>query len=192
MKLLIAIFLLCIYSQLSAQQTIDEKELRARGDYEGFLNEVKRNSPTNCLCKQNEYPVFSFATKNNKIASLCISKKVTKTSSYLVYRFGTKSRIELAYPSDTLNSFSAFTYSYYSRGGGKQNAAMDLNSVEFTNKGITYKLNDDWSSEDNSTDRGIIVTADREYSINSKGKVTGGLYIFRSYDVIKFDPDRVY
>lgn len=159
----------------------EEKELRQSADVNTFLNEVKKNPTVSCLCKPNEYVVFSFNTKANKTASLCVSKKVTTTSGYLVYRFGTKAKTELTFPTDTLNSFSQFRFAYYYRGGGKQNAAMNVNSLHFDNGDYTYTLHDDWNSEDDHVSKGIIITNNKTSkgtTIDAKGKVIGRLSVF--------------
>jgi hypothetical protein len=78
---------------------------------------------------ENEELIFSFNTKNGK--KLVLAKD--KENEYIVYRFGTKDKIELEYPEKNKESWSKFTYGYYSRGGGKQNLAMELESIFFSN-----------------------------------------------------------
>jgi len=47
------------------------------------------------LCAKNEEVIMSFKTLNrSKVISICKEK----TGRYLVYRFGTKDKIELQYP----------------------------------------------------------------------------------------------
>jgi hypothetical protein len=72
----------------------EEKQLRQSANFISLINDVKSNNTKGCLCNNNEYVVFSFNTKNNKTASLCISKTISATSGYLLYRFGTKTKIE--------------------------------------------------------------------------------------------------
>lgn len=86
----------------------------------------------------NEETVFSFRTKNGKIAALCKDKK----GQYLVYRFGTSAKTEMVFPALTASSWEAFKFSYYMRGGGPQNEGMDLNYVSFISKGYKYVLYD--------------------------------------------------
>lgn len=107
------------------------------------------------LVKGGETEIFRFKTNSGKTALICKGEN----ESYLVYRFGTNSNIELQYPAE-LNelSWQLFTYSYYFRGGGKENAGIDMNYLTFTNNGYTYKIYQEYSAEDNSENAGIIVT----------------------------------
>jgi hypothetical protein len=165
----------------------EEKELRQKADLTAFLRDVKNNNTAGCLCQANEYVVFSFTTNNNKRASLCVSRKVTTTSGYLVYRFGTKAKPELTFPADTLNSFSQFRFGYYYRGGGKQNAAMNVNSLHFDNGGFTYTLHDDWNSENGQISKGVIISNNKTGKgtrINAKGKVIGRLSVFANSTIV--------
>jgi hypothetical protein len=58
-----------------------------------------------------------------------------KNDAYIVYRFGTKDKVELEVLDKTKKQFK---YSFYLRGGGKANEGMDLNYVYFINKGFKY------------------------------------------------------
>lgn len=81
-----------------------------------------------------------------------------KDDKYLVYRFGTKDKIELQYPG-VLNatSWKSFRYSGYSRGGGSRNLAMEMHSFTFTNNKVVYKITEDWEAEHNENSAGIII-----------------------------------
>jgi len=188
MKKLFTVCLLLFCHLLQAQKmNEEERQQRASADFSSFLSAVKTNSTKGCLCKSNEFVVFSFQTKANKTASLCVSKNITKTSGYLLYRFGTKAKIELAFPLDTLNSLSKFSFAHYNRGGGKQNAAMSVNNLVFTNGSTTYTLYDDWNAEDNRKARGIIATNNKtgkSVSMKAKGKVIGSLYPFSNANMV--------
>jgi hypothetical protein len=109
----------------------------------------------------NEEVIFGFALKkSNKIVLLCKDKN----DSYLVYRFGTRDKVELSYPTaPDKTSWKKFEYSGYSRGGGKQNAAMLDQSLSFTNNGVRYELYENWNSEEDFIVRiGINVTANKK------------------------------
>ncbi len=112
------------------------------------------------LCMDNENVIFSFITKNNKIMSICISKD----ESYIVYRYGTKAKIELEYPEDKNNSWAKFKYSFYFRGGGAANEGIDLNYLKFNNNGYTYTVFQEYSAVDENTIYGIRIE-------NSKNKI---------------------
>ena len=84
---------------------------------------------------KNEKLVYQLKMKNGKQLSVCIDKD----EKYIVYRYGSKNKIELEYPKEKdLSSFQKFEYSESKRGGGMQNAAMELTCLSFTNNGIKY------------------------------------------------------
>ena len=185
--LLISFILSSVLSK-AQNMTAEEKHQRAGADFTAFLNEVKKNSIQSCLCKAFEYVVFSVNTRSNKMASLCVSKNLSPTAGYLVYRFGTKAKIELTYPADTLNSLTQFSFAHYNRGGGKQNAAMYVNSFRFSNAGFTYSLNDDWSSEDNQYSKRITITNNKtgkSTTMDAKGKATGTLQSLINKNIVR-------
>ncbi|WP_223560422.1 hypothetical protein [Chryseobacterium lathyri] len=110
----------------------------------------------------NEETIFSFQTKNGKTMSLVKDKK----NSYIQYRFGSKDRVEMEFPATrTQESWKQFAYSSYHRGGGKQNAGMDLSYLTFTKNNYKYQLFRTYTAEDESFSTGITVT-------DSKGKET--------------------
>lgn len=92
----------------------------------------------------NEVLIFSFETKNGKVAVLSKDRH----DEYIVYRFGTKDKIELEYPDEkTGDSWKKFTYSFYLRGGGIDNLGMDLNYLAFVNGGYKYVLYTNYRAE---------------------------------------------
>lgn len=137
------------------------------------------------LVKKGETSVFSFKTKSGKSAVLCYGVN----NSYLVYRFGTNSKIELEYPSALdESSWQMFTYSYYYRGGGKENAGMDLNYISFENSGYMYKIYNEYTAEDDKEQSGIIILSPegKETTIKAiNSTVKGSLIEFRDNDKIK-------
>jgi hypothetical protein len=186
-----AILLLCIllsFSSLAQTITQEENQQRRHADFTSFINDVKRNNVKDCLCKAEEYVVYSFQTRSNKTASLCVSKNVSASAGYLIYRFGTKAKVELTFPADTINSFTQYCFAHYNRGGGKQNAAMYVNSFHFTNGDYTYTLHDDWNSEDDHYAKGIIITnnkTSKSTSLDAKGKATGSLWPLVNRNIVK-------
>jgi hypothetical protein len=133
----------------------------------------------------NELEIYSFETSKGKKLSICKDKN----DKYLVYRFGTKSKVELQYPA-VLNeeSWGKFSYSFYFRGGGKENAAMDINSLTFVNGGFKYSVYDDYSAETDETTVGITVTQlSNKKETNIKGVLKtkkGALSAFRDNDLV--------
>ena len=109
------------------------------------------------LRKANEETVFAFQLENNKWVS--VSKE--KNGKYLVYRFGSKDKIELQVPTvlDT-SSWNRFRFSGYSRGGGKENAAMHFGYLSFGTKGIGYEVYQLWNSEDSIEHCGLYIIVD--------------------------------
>lgn len=118
--------------------------------------------------RSNEEVVYSFDTKAGK--KLVLVKD--KGNEYIQYRFGSKDRVEMEFPSErNKESWKQFKYKSYHRGGGKQNAGMDLEYLTFLNKGYTYTLFKSYYAEDGSHSTGITV-------IDNKGKSTDidGIY----------------
>lgn len=118
------------------------------------------NTISDRLCKDNEEIIFSFLlTKNKKIVSLCKDKQ----GSYLVYRFGTKNKIEFEYPKKLdATSWNVFKLYGTKRWGGKANAGFGDYSLSFTNNNVIYKIFEIWSDEFNSSDIGVTVKADKK------------------------------
>ncbi len=137
------------------------------------------------LVQTGETKIFGFKTKSGKYAVICKGEN----ESYLVYRFGTDKKIELEYPSaKNSDSWQLFTYTYYYRGGGKENAGLDLNYLTFENNGYSYKLYQEYSAEDNSESSGIIVTGANGIDTDIKAiksSVKGRLYELRDNEKIK-------
>ena len=127
-----------------------------------FITTASLNSDTisGRLCKDNEEIVFSFLlAKNKKVVSLCKDKQ----GKYLVYRFGTKDKIELEYPQklDT-TSWKAFELYGAKRFGGKTNAGFGDYNLSFTNNNVTYKIFQTWDDESNTSSIGVIAVTDKK------------------------------
>ncbi|AWH84335.1 hypothetical protein HYN59_04035 [Flavobacterium album] len=135
--------------------------------------------------KDNEELVFSFKTNNGKNVVLAKSK----ADKYLVYRFGTKSKIELEYPGDLKDSWSQFKYAYYFRGGGKANAGLEIQNIIFENDGYEYIIYYDYSAEDDQISVGVLVTntkTNKEYKIiGNKNTIEGSLMEIRESGLLK-------
>jgi hypothetical protein len=81
-----------------------------------------------------------------------------KANAYIVYRFGTKDKVEFEFPEKNQGSWPKFKYSFYLRGGGIQNEGIDLNYVYFTNSNIKYVIYDNYYSRGEEHKVGIKVT----------------------------------
>ena len=116
----------------------------------------------------NEEIIYSFETKAGKKMTLVKDKQ----DQYIQYRFGSKNHVDMEFPAErTQDSWKKFKYKSYMRGGGKQNAAMELSYLTFTNKDYQYQLYKTYYAEDGSYNTGITVT-------DNKGKETDipGIY----------------
>lgn len=117
------------------------------------VDEIKKEDAVEYAAKEqelgtfvlpNEVVILSFKTKKKKQVFLCRDKD----NRYLVYRFGSKSKVELQFP-DKLDetSFQKFEYSSYFRGGGVENLAMNLDYLSFINSGYRYVIYKTYASE---------------------------------------------
>lgn len=110
----------------------------------------------------NEEVIYSFNTQNGKKMTLVKDKN----NKYIQYRFGTPSKIEMEFPKErTKESWKKFHYNSYMRGGGIDNAAMEIENLLFTNNGYEYVIFRAYHSEGNDYSAGIVIK-------DSKGKET--------------------
>ncbi|TPN86948.1 hypothetical protein [Aquimarina algicola] len=134
---------------------------------------------------KNEKEVFSFDTHKGK--RLVIANDTIQ--DYLVYRFGTKEKIEFEYPNDLEKSWSRFKFTSYFRGGGIQNDGIDLNYLLFINEGYQYIVFSEYYASDNSQRCGIkIINQRNQKTTVIHGDITtnkGTLVDFRSNDKIE-------
>ncbi|GEP50731.1 hypothetical protein FNO01nite_14030 [Flavobacterium noncentrifugens] len=145
----------------------------------------------------NEISIFSFTTKKGKIVSL--SKD--KDDEYIVYRYGTKEKIELEFPKKDKESWEKFKFNGVERHGGKENNGMAICNVMFENKNYRYILYTSYLAEadpsgNDITEIGLYVKDlitkkgfDIEGEINSQ---KGNLYDFRSNGLLKFEDFDLY
>jgi hypothetical protein len=110
--------------------------------------------------------------------SVCVDQE----ESYIVYRFGTKNKIELEYPKERSGSWKRFRYSFYLRGGGPQNDGLDLNYLIFTNNNVVYTIYQEYDALSNTTTCGIRIE-NQENNIDISGDsetIIGTLADFRN------------
>ncbi len=155
------------------------------------------------LMKQGEHLIYFFQEEDSEN---CMSISTDESETYLIYRFGTKDKLDLEYPSSTADSWDSFTYMYYFRGGGEENSGLDLNYLQFDIGSYKYIIYDEYLSEADSKDAGIMIydmttprpsddTEDRymdfepEYKLTvikgSSDSIEGGLALLRGNDKIK-------
>lgn len=143
----------------------------------------------------NEENIISFTTQKGKIVTL--SKD--KNNDYIVYRFGTKDKIELEYPEKNKNSWDKFKFSFYHRGGGKENTGMELDNVWFTIDDYEYGVFSAYRAEDEeneeSYDVGVKVlhlkTGKETQFMAVENSVKGSLTQFRDNNLLEMDTDRI-
>lgn len=138
------------------------------------------------LCAGNEEILFGFPLKaSKKRLAVCIEKE---SQEYIVYRFGTKDKLELVFPGNRKDSWSNYVYSYYFRGGGADNEGQDLNYLTFENNGIQYKIYQEYTAASKETEVGILVTdlvSGKETRITGVSEeATGSLINLRDNDKV--------
>jgi hypothetical protein len=127
----------------------------------------------NALSRPGETKIFSFKTASGKTAVLCEGPK----GSYLVYRFGTVTKVELQYPAVlTANSWRKFTYFSYHR---MANPVAERYRLSFSNGGNEYALFDmtdavttESGDEDYARDVGVSVTLPKGKVITIDAKLS--------------------
>ena len=100
------------------------------------VGQAQIRGPVTTLRRPGETTLFSFRTANGKTAILCEGPK----GAYLVYRFGTATKVELQYPPVlTANSWKKFTYYPYHRIATPQ---AERYRLSFSSGGNDYELVD--------------------------------------------------
>lgn len=137
----------------------------------------------------NEVIIFSFNTLNGKMVTV----NKDKENKYIIYRFGTKDKVEFEFPNKLKSSWTNFKYSYYLRGGGVKNEAMDMNSLEFVNENFKYVIYDTYFAVDNKMNIGIeIINLKSNKVTNIKGILKtrkGTLIDFRDNKLVEVRED---
>lgn len=146
------------------------------------------------LILPNEDTIYSFKTKNGKTMMLAKDKN----DKYMVYRFGTPKHIDFEFPENKdTSSFSHFSYNYYFRGGGKENAGLDIDNLIFENQGFQYIVFSSYSAGDGKYDEsfsiGIIIieknTGKRTVIKGKNNTEIGNLQGFRTNELIKINQE---
>ncbi|WP_313133269.1 hypothetical protein [Anaerocolumna sp.] len=160
---------------------VNESETQIKLEDDNSIKKIYKED----LSTEGEKVVFGFRVADSKKSvSICMADD----ESYIVYRFGTMDNIELEFPEDRENSFIYFTYSYYLRGGGVENAGLDLNSFKFSNGGYQYQVYNDYDAEAGIKAVGIRVTEEKtgkETDIaGDSNTVIGSMLPFRDMEKI--------
>lgn len=112
-------------------------------------------SQTPMHLKGKETSIMSFKTTDGKFVTLAMDKDKT----YIVYRIGTKDKVEFEYPKDKTESLMKFKYAYFLRGGGAENEGMDINHLYFEDEQNKYVLFDTYYASTDSHRIGVTVTS---------------------------------
>lgn len=120
--------------------------------------------------KHTDKIIFSFITTDNSRVDV-----LTDTSEgYLRFKISLKDKIQFQFPDtvDSESSWKRFTYSYYIRGGGRENEGLDLNYLYFTSGSVKYVIYDAFSaSEDKYTCGYKTIDPDRGNTNDYPGKI---------------------
>lgn len=155
-----------IYSVLFLPLFQFDKSTEISNNVPIFVQTEKSANQKESYQLNNENLVYQLKMKNGKLMTICIDKD----QKYIVYRYGSKNKIELEYPKDKdLSSFQKFEYSGWSRGGGVKNSAMELKYLAFTNNGTKYVIYDTYFAEGNKFNTGIKVIEPKNKITNLKG-----------------------
>jgi len=92
--------------------------------------------------------------KSGKLVSVCEGT----TPSYLVYRFGKQSKIELQIPARNAKSWSFFRFDSRTRPGGPTEGGFGEYSLRFSNQQADYTILQNWNNATQSY--GIAVAVD--------------------------------
>lgn len=153
-------------------------------------------SQKNLLYKlPNEKTIYSFQTPKGKMMYLNVDTNL----NYIVYRFGTKNKVELEFPTEKdKSSFEKFEYTHYFRPLQKGVEGMDLKYVAFVNNGTKYIIFDNVTMYANSSSvRNIgikVLISKDEIGIKIKGRNRtrrGSLGYFSNEKILKLS-DEIY
>jgi len=133
----------------------------------------------------NEVNIFSFTTQTGKQVALNRDKE----NKYIIYRYGTKDKIEFEFPHKSKSSWSNFKYSFLLRDGGTQNEGLDLNYLYFINKGFKYVIYDTYFSVGQMKNVGIKIfdlKSDKTTNIKGNNKTRKGTLVdFRDNGLVE-------
>ncbi|MCX6550870.1 MAG: hypothetical protein NTY02_07675 [Acidobacteria bacterium] len=132
------------------------------------------------LCHAAEDLVFGFRTVTGLLASVCRAR----SDEYLVYRSQAPRGVVEQFPARLEGSWGQFELSSYFRGGGVQNAGLDLTGLRFNGPHGDVEVFQDWSAASNKwlvgltlTDRGtgkpVTLDADPSTQLGALSRLRG-------------------
>lgn len=133
---------------------------------------------------KNETLIFYFEIENNGSVKISLDS----ANNAFIVRYHTSDNHKIKITDNLSDSVIVFTYSYYLRGGGKDNAGLDLNSLHFYDSKFNYEVYDNYSAESDNSYIGIKISNKSTtgvqdiHGINNTRK--GELLYFRFNDLI--------
>jgi hypothetical protein len=103
----------------------------------------------------SEVNILSFKTDKGKVVQL----NEDTASNSLVFRYGTLGNWEIVFIDNLDDDEAIFSSSGYFRGGGIDNAGLDLNYLHFNYDGYDYSVFDEWSAEGETHAHGVRIEA---------------------------------
>ena len=134
------------------------------------------------VLRKNEKEVFSFTNIEDHWIIIALEKK----ERYLVVRYGSGDQVLWTYPKPKPDSWQQFDYTWYLRGGGAGNVALDLNSFTFVRDSTSYEIYEEYSAADEYTWVGWrIQEKDKEIQdIRGRPKTVSGMMMtLRDFEV---------
>ena len=131
---LMLMWLMCWASQSSAQPTRDKQKENLKYS----------------LCKSTEHVVFTCKLKN-KLASVCASENLNKTSGYIQYRFGDKQKIQLQVPSKKIEDRINVSYETQAAGASGIRDTLQFQSGNYYYQVYSSSYRSDKVSENGSS-----------------------------------------
>ena len=132
----------------------------------------------------NEVNLYSFQTVLN--TKMALSLDTIDNTMY--YRYDHKGANELEVMDNLNDSTAVFTYSNYLRGGGIENAGLDLNYIRFEHNGHRYEIFDEYAAEGDTQAIGIRMineeTGAEEEIAGITASVSGSILVFRFGGII--------
>lgn len=118
------------------------------------------------LCLNHEQTVFSCRTRQaSKYVSVCASKPLEKPDGYLQYRFGSRQKVELEYPSEKTGSIDRFRYSHYFR------YQVDRTELTFRIGAYRYSIFSDYEGDAGIPETSQGVTVSKTGSVNTETEI---------------------
>lgn len=107
------------------------------------------------LCSADEKVIFNCSVKNNdSFVSLCASQKLSNTSGYIQFRFGTTDKIGVIYPTTKIKTQNSFAYEE----AQDSDSGSDLEVLTFKAKGYEYGISRFLNDPDVGDAAGMVVT----------------------------------